>query len=342
VIKDRSGGNLLSADRTYHAYKIEALARFMAEEGVAPEQTLAETGLSFDTLSLPDTRTSLQQLATVFHNMMEHGNDPTIALRAGQHMRVSNYGLYGYALLSSASLRKTLDFAVRCHKLATPTTTMLLEEHGDVASFSMTDALGVDELHRFNLEFQLSLVFSLTKDILGSQFRYDSVRLSYNAPEHCVHYEEILQCRALFDQPRSEFQFPRELLDRPLLRSNVITEAMVNELCDNMMKEQAQQTDLTRKIYDLLLRDPGNMPSSEHVASTLAITARTLRRKLESQGTCYQAIVDEVRKELSIKFLRQTELSVDDIATQVGFSDAANFRNAFKRWTNKTPGMYRP
>ena len=77
------------------------------------------------------------------------------------------------------------------------------------------------------------------------------------------------------------------------------------------------------------------------ITVSLAMSPRTMRRKLKSQGTTLHNIVDQVRKNLSINFLHGTRMNVDDIAEQLGFSSAANFRTAFKHWTNKTPTMYR-
>lgn len=334
--------NTLADELLYPAYKIEALTRFMANEGVNPESTLANTGLSNSTLSLPETRISMRQLATVYTNISHLSNDPAIALHAGQQIHVSNYGLFGYAILTSTSLRRALEFATnKYHRLATPTVTMSLNEYGDVASLSFLDTLGMEEINRFNLEFQLSLLSSIHHDMLGPDFCWDSAHCSYSEPKHSHEYETILGCPVHFKQSKTELIFRKDILDQPLLKSNPITETMIKEMCGQLLIEQMSHTDLTRRIYDLLSRDPANMPSSENVAQSLAMSSRTMRRKLESQGTTLHNIVDQVRKNLSINFLRGTKMNIDDIAEQVGFSSAANFRTAFKRWTNKTPAMYR-
>ena len=71
------------------------------------------------------------------------------------------------------------------------------------------------------------------------------------------------------------------------------------------------------------------------------MTSRMLRRKLEAEGTSYSALLSDVRKALALDFLASTELSIDDIANALGFSDAVGFRHAFKRWTGKWPSDYR-
>ena len=79
----------------------------------------------------------------------------------------------------------------------------------------------------------------------------------------------------------------------------------------------------------------------EQIAESLYMTSRTLRRKLDAEGTSYSELLTRLRKALAIDYLRTTMLSTEDIALKLGFSDAVGFRHAFKRWTGKTPGDFR-
>ena len=81
--------------------------------------------------------------------------------------------------------------------------------------------------------------------------------------------------------------------------------------------------------------------SIEDVANALNTSVRTLRRKLRDESTSFREVVDELRKEAAIRYLRDTELSVEDVAELLGFSDAANFRHAFRRWTSAAPSQFR-
>ena len=81
--------------------------------------------------------------------------------------------------------------------------------------------------------------------------------------------------------------------------------------------------------------------SLEDVASELGVSVRTLRRRLTDKGTSYRRIVDDLRREVAIKYLRDTDMTVEDVAFALGFNDAANFRRAFRRWTSATPQQFR-
>ena len=75
----------------------------------------------------------------------------------------------------------------------------------------------------------------------------------------------------------------------------------------------------------------------DHVATHLGVPGRTLRRKLRDEETSFRDLFDQSRAEVAIKYLRDTEMTVDDIARALGFSETANFRHAFRRWNHASP-----
>src|SRR5258707_11110785 len=95
------------------------------------------------------------------------------------------------------------------------------------------------------------------------------------------------------------------------------------------------------RIRAILLRDIANPPTFDTTAKLLDINARSLRRQLRQQGISFRGLRDELRAQLALKYLRSTNLANEDIALALGFSDAANFRRAFHRWTNKSPSEVR-
>ena len=99
--------------------------------------------------------------------------------------------------------------------------------------------------------------------------------------------------------------------------------------------------DIFLSIRRFLIERPGRYPSIETIAEKLQTYPRALRRKLESEGTSYRDLLAEVRMRLAIEYLRRTEMTNEEIASRLGYSDAANFRHAFTRWTGKSPSNFR-
>ena len=95
------------------------------------------------------------------------------------------------------------------------------------------------------------------------------------------------------------------------------------------------------RISELLIEQPGRYPSIETIASQLNMHPRALRRRLEAEGTSYRELLAEVRMRLAIEYLRKTQMTNEEIASRLGYSEAANFRHAFARWTRKSPSAFR-
>lgn len=112
-------------------------------------------------------------------------------------------------------------------------------------------------------------------------------------------------------------------------------------LCDALLEELELRTGLSGQVRRVLLSSLGHDTSLLSVSERLKIPPRTLRRKLLQEGSTFRAIVEQLRAQLAIKYLRDTDLTVEDIAFALGFSDAANFRHAFQRWTRKSPNEFR-
>jgi Arabinose-binding domain of AraC transcription regulator, N-term len=102
--------------RVYGAHKIAAIIAELSEQGIDATAALEGTGLTAPELASHKTRTSYQQLQDVVRSALRLSNDPTIALRAGQRVHVTAYGMYGYALLSSATFAECREFVGRYNR----------------------------------------------------------------------------------------------------------------------------------------------------------------------------------------------------------------------------------
>jgi AraC-like DNA-binding protein len=333
-------------ERLYPPYKIALLVEILHADGVAPTEALRGSGLEVPALTDPATRISYRQLLTVYNNAIALARDPTIALRAGRRVHMTNYGLYGYALVSHRTIRDSFEFAVRYHKLATPTVTMRMCEEDKIAAWVFESTFELDHasaLYRFIIEFQFAINLSLSKDMIGDQAKPMELHAAYPKPPYADLYERYLECgTCFFDRPTNELRFEAALLDAQPSLANPITAAMLRETCDRMLNEMQTATGVANKVHGILLKNPGQFPDEEDIAAQLHMVSRTLRRKLAAEGTSYKQILSDVRKQLAIKYLRETRVSIEDIAVSLGFSDASSFRQAFKRWTYKNPSDFRP
>ncbi|MEO6747261.1 MAG: helix-turn-helix domain-containing protein [Caldimonas sp.] len=178
-------------------------------------------------------------------------------------------------------------------------------------------------------------------DLVGPSFRFSGARVAYAAPAHALLYESILQCPVLFSQARNELRFDTIRMKDPMAHANPITNAMARDICEQGLAEVTRSGGVALDIHRILVERPGRFRDIDAMAIELGVNERTLRRKLDAENTSYRQILADVRQRLAIEYLRKTQLTNEEIATQLGYSDAANFRHAFMRWTQKHPSDFR-
>jgi AraC-like DNA-binding protein len=330
--------------RIYPAHKVAAVVGTLSDAGVPAAALLSGSGLTEDRLRSAATRISYQQLAAVFRNALRLSPDPAFALRAGQGMRVTAYGMYGYALMSSPSHAAAMEFALKHHRVMGPVAQMSIAHGDETAVFAYAPILSCDprqDLYRTCVEFVFASHLTLNKDLYGPTFKFARVRATYPAPAHARAYRQLFGCPVEFDQPRNELHVDAAWLADPTPYSDPITNAMAHEMCEQVLAQLDRTEGIAMAIRRLLIEHPGRFPGIEAMAARLSMNPRMLRRKLEVEQTTYRRLLGGVRMSLALEYLRNTDMTNEDIAARLGYSDAANFRHAFTRWTGKSPSDYR-
>jgi len=318
-----------------------ALAQVMAEHGVAADRLFDGTGIAAESISSPEARLSHRQKIALFANVLRLSPEPAIGLLAGQRQRVSDFGVFGYALLSSATFGEAIAFGVKHVRLAGPVIEKSFRVEGDVAIFGGHDVIDLGPVLPLATEFWFSSIQALASRVLERPFETRLLQLPYPAPAAAARYAEILCCPVQFDAPVMEWHFDAALLELPLPGANPITAEISAAFCGRMLEAIGGEHEVVKAIKQACLNSVGGIPRVEQMADRLHMSTRTLHRRLVEAGTSYQDIVDGVRKRLAIEFLERTEMSLDELAERSGFSDVSNFRKAFKKWTGRTPTSYR-
>ncbi|HMN70369.1 MAG TPA: AraC family transcriptional regulator [Rhodoblastus sp.] len=328
--------------RIYLPHSIAAIVAELAQEGVAPSDALEGTGLLETQLDSHTTKVSYRQIDVVIRNALRLSGDPAVALRAGRRMHVTAYGMYGYALLSSPTQEAARDFAAKYILVVGPFCDFSVDWNDARVTVTFEPLHWpnpIDDVHRFAVEFALSAHLVSTKDRIGPQFAFSHVFLDYAQPRYAAAYDSLFGCPILFRQDRCGYEHVRN--DGLARLADPRSHAMAREMCEQLLDEVNRAGGVAADIRRILIEQPGRYPSIEAVAEKLSMYPRALRRKLEAEGTSYRDLLAEVRMRLAIEYLRKTRMTNEEIAGRLGYSDAANFRHAFIRWTGKSPTDFR-
>lgn len=335
------------AEPLFSPVKIATVVQVLAESGVPPAALLEGTGIDGTRLQDLDYKTSTAQLYGLLRRVAHLHWRPDLGRRVGARLRVTAYGLYGYALLSAPTMRAVMECGTRFHALANPLVPIRGVIDGDSVAwhFPARHELMLPELderlYRLLIELQMATHHTLSQDVMGPWCRPSFVGVAWAAPADADTWADTFGCTPRFGQPRCELRYPADWLERPPQLANPITAAQTSRECARLLESLEGGASIARRVYRELMRTPGRFPGIESIASTLCMTGRTLRRRLQAEGTSYADMLTRVRRALAEDYLRGTRMSIDDIAAALAFSDGRSFRQAFQRWTGRSPSDFR-
>ena len=325
--------------RIFAPFKLATMIDAVAPRGIAPDVALARTGLTLDEVRDPHTLTSIGQYLTACENIVASGADYGDAFAIGSRLHLSAYGMYGYALMCSPTMRDFFDFAVRYQPLATPTVRLEWRAEGDVAIWHFREIyreVMSSDVRTFLIRQQMKMTYTHIRATAGTDNRPVRALFALDEDARSAADEAELSCACLYGQEANELHYPIGILEQTPELGNRLTRAMLEETCERLIGQSRISSGLSGEVYQLLLNAPSHFPSMTAIAEQLGLQERTLRRRLAAEKASYGGIVDDVRRKLAIEYLQTTRMSVEDVAWKVGFSDAANLRRAIRRWTGKT------
>ncbi|RYE03254.1 MAG: AraC family transcriptional regulator [Sphingomonadales bacterium] len=325
--------------KIFAPYKIATLIDTVADHGISAETVLAGTDLTAKLVQDPHTLTSIQDYVTACGNIIAAGAGAEVAFEIGSRLHLSAYGMYGYALMCSPTVRDFFDFAVRYHLLATPMQRLGWRQEGELAIWSFTETyreIMSPEVRGFLMRQQMMMTVTHVRDVAGTTILPE--RALFGLPDTGMGEGDArrLGCPCLYDMPAHELHYPARFLDQAPQFGNRLTHAWLQETCNGLLGEAKARTGIAGEIGQLLVMASAQPPTMPQIASQMGMTERTLRRRLESENISFAAIADDVRRRTALQYVETTRMNADDIASKLGFSDTANLRRAIKRWTGRT------
>jgi AraC-like DNA-binding protein len=153
--------------------------------------------------------------------------------------------------------------------------------------------------------------------------------------------EAALRCPIEFDASISSIALEPALLAQKVVGADPVVEAAMLRYVEEVTSRLPEQGTAGRVRRQVLATLQTGEPTVETIARQLGTTSRTLQRRLHDEGTSFQQVLDEVRREVAVTHMRGRRATIDEVAFLLGFEKPSSFHRAFKRWTGVTPGEFR-
>jgi AraC-like DNA-binding protein len=243
-----------------------------------------------------------------------------------------------------AAMRRAIEFNACCRLRPDIPVVNTLEIDPATKSATLTyHVVGSDPARQHTALCGLAMWLRLCGWLVGQHIDIQQARCAGPRPRFIAPLRHFFPCPVAYAAPVNSVTFSARHLEADLIRN----EAQLNDFMrlapyHVVIEPVAGERSITHRIREILGEDfREEMPSFDQLTRRLNMSARTLRRRLEKEGTSYQRIKDNARRDQAITLLSRHGMTVSDVAEQLGFSDPSAFHRSFKKWTGQSPGSYR-
>jgi len=288
----------------------------------------------------PDARIPLSRAHDLLAQALEKTQDPNLGLKAGRSASPGDYGVLHYAIRSASTIEEAIQAAHRFMRLLTDATDYRLELDGDRAMVRLDSKV---PLPRAAADYQASITHTLQLGPSAALIPGLEWWFQHDRPKDTSEYERTFAPAAVrFSAPAFGYVFDKSFLKLPLPQADANLNQIVRKHAELLLAELPRTRNLTETVRDLIVKElASGQPTAAQVAVRLRMNQRTLARRLQSEGTTFSALFDDLRRGLALRYLLRSDLRISEVVFLLGFSEVATFYRAFRRWTGQTPVEYR-
>lgn len=312
-----------------------------ADAGVPAARVLEPLGLAENILRDPDARIPAELLNELWEATERITGDRLIGLKALVHTSPERIGVLAYVMRASATLGDSIAAGLRYQRILHEATRDTLEIEGNLAKIVLA-ARGGEVVPPVLVDYSLACFVMGGRLFSGRSGAPVEVRFNHPPPPDTRLHEKIFGCPLRYGAAENAVVFRRASLERPLPAADEGLRGVLEAHVHRLLAELPEVETFPQRVRELIAGQlQGGTPSVEHTAAQLHVSPRTLRRRLQDEGTTYQQLLDELRHHMALRYLAQPEILTTEVSFLLGFSEPKAFQRAFKRWTGTTPSGYR-
>ena len=327
--------------RTIAAFWVTGIANALIAEQLDAPALFSEAGLDFSALKDPDARFESDHVSRLWELAVARSGNPAIGLAGASHAGPGHFGVVAYSLMSAPDLLGALHRIVRYVGVVSDVATISVRPHADGQRLVLDLHPGRRPVPHQRFAFDLLMFLSFCRWVSGGELTPVGVDLTHPGAGSSLAFEAAFGCRPRFAAAENALVFSHVDVTRPLPTAN----DRLSPVHDRVVTERLQGSPgtrwKTRVRTEIARRLPDGLPTRSVLALALAMSERTLHRRLTEEGSSFQRVVDETRRELAEHYLARPDLSLADVGYLLGFKDQGSFFRAAHRWFRMTPRQYR-
>jgi AraC-like DNA-binding protein len=321
---------------------LAALLDVARRRGVSIVGLLAHTGLVESDLVDPGRVISQDAEHHVIENLIALcGDVGGLGIEVGARYRFTTLGPLGFAMVSGSSLADATRLILDYGELFDPFVTLQLQSDDSRFEVTVRPRLASPDLARFVTERAVAVLLTTWRDIARRNLLPLGVSMAFTRPAMDECYSDLTGIQVSFSTTRSRLSMDAADMAMPLAHADAYAVRVAEAQCRQLREVARDGASVSGRVKALLRAHSEGVPDMGEVAAALCMCERTLRRRLQKEGTTFALLCDESLRRTAEQLLRCSHLPVEQIAGRLGYADSTSFINAFKRWKGRTPGAFR-
>lgn len=322
------------------------IIHFAKQQGASFEALVQETGKNEEELCQEDTFVD----DTLYYKAMEQAvrmsGDSCFGLHVGENLNLTAAGLIAQLTQTCATVKQALQYCCEFANLGCSALPMTLVEEKEYYKVVLTPSKLWNETSPASLQHTADGVLAFTvkefQTLTRSKHNPVNLHLPWSSVSSILEYERIFACPVEMGKQEIALFLDKAHVEDHIITANYdllrILVAHAEEKNATLNEQQGFVSIVRKSIIKMVKPE---FPTVEEVASHLNVSVRTLQRKLQEESVSFKSVIEELKKEFALSYLKKKDLSISEVAYLLGYSDSSAFNRSFKRWTGKSPSEYR-
>lgn len=303
---------------------------------------LKEAAIPEELLANPTNRVTVEQTMKVWEAIVNQTGSHDIGLVSGSRIRLTSIGVLGYLMMNSDNIGKAFEKLCVHQRLVVSIAFLVVHSQGPSVKYVLEMQEDWSPYFRYTIDFMIAATASIFADNTHSKISPQEVGFNIPPPANISTYRQFFApAQVHFNCPQAYITYSKDVLANPIIGSNTALFDYFEKELQTALEAHDNLKKYTRIVREIIQQKLlAEIPKVEDVARKIGVSTRSLQGLLKEEGTSYQSLLNEVRKEVSIKHLKNKKFNVTDVAFLTGFSDLSVFSRSFKKWTGLTPTQF--
>lgn len=329
------GGTVLSVSS-------RAMVGACARLGLDTGRILEAARLDPAILEDPDARIPLEQVDALWRKAYELSGDPDLALHAIEVLPFGAYRVIDFLASSAPTLGEAFAKISDYFPIINEVVRLPYRVGERQVTFALEAPSRPSTITRPYAEYTLAALFLRTRIAIHQRYPLIRVEFAHPRPADIREHERIFECPVEFDAAACQLVIARGVWDMPRAGADPALFSVLETHARMLLEQLPTPVDLAGRVREAIEAElRGGDPRLESVARRLAMSPRTLQRRLRDEGIHFNDLLDTMRFRAAKSYLAKGDVAGTEVAYLLGFSEPSSFNRAFKRWSGQTPTEYR-